>query len=278
MSRAFDVVDAQVHLTLKLDETRLLAAMDALGIAGVVLDEFWGIADQSQGMPCEPLPGGSFRPLSPYAQAATLRYPDRFSYLQRIEPRDPQLAAVMDLLSSSRGCRAVRLLLRGRPERAAFGDGGFDNVLGLAQAHQLPICVLGADMASLPTVAARFPELPIVLDHCGWPRKPEHWEAVLRAGALPTAHLKWSHAARAFSGSDDPSQAAQREFLRALDAFGVERVMWAGDVTEEESGASWADLLGFVRDNPKLSDGDKEWVLARTARSVFRWPAPAHSA
>ena len=63
-----------------------------------------------------------------------------------------------------------------------------------------------------------------------------------------------------------------REFLRALDAYSPERVMWASDVTEEQT--SWHDLLAFVTHHPTLSDGDKQKVLGATARSVLRWPAP----
>lgn len=272
---AFDVVDAQVHLTLDMDERRILDSMDALGIRSVLLDEFWYITDQLQGMPCAPLPGGGFRPLSPYAQAAALRRPDRFSYTQRVERRDPELPAVMRLLAASPGCRSLRLLLLTSEQRTAFGAGGYDEVLSHAQSSALPVSVLGVDVATLPAVTGRFPQLQIVLDHAGWPRSPQHWEQILQTGALPTVFLKWSHPSRAFGGGGgNPADSIQREFLRALEAFGVERVLWASDITQDESGASWAELLGFVRDNPALSVGDKEWVLSRTARSLFGWDAP----
>ncbi len=278
VSPPVDVIDAQVHLTLEMDEARISNSMDALGIRSVVIDEFWHVTENLQGMPCAPLPGGVFRPLSPYAQAAALRCSDRFSYLQRVERRDPEIGSVVRLLGSSPGCRAVRLLLLNGEQRGAFVSGGYDEVLGAAQAQGLPVCVLGVDVASLPVVRDRFPGLPIVLDHCGWPRNPEHWEQILQVGSLPNVYLKWSHAFRAFGGDEDPAAATQREFLRALEAFGLQRVMWASDITQEESGASWADLLGFVRDNPALSGGDKQWVLSRTARSVFGWDAPHHTA
>ena len=278
MTPRLDIVDAQVHLTLDMDEPRLLASMDELGIGAVILDEFWYISDQLQGMPCAPLPEGGCRPLSPYAQAAALRYADRFSYLQRLEPRDRELGCVVRLLSQSPGCRAVRVTIFGGEQRAAFGSGGYDGALRAAEAHRLPVCVLGVDVATLAAVADRFPALPIVLDHCGWARNPRHWEDILGAASLPTVFLKWSHAHRAFGQGDDPPQAIQREFLRALEAFGPQRVLWASDITQEESGASWSDLLGFVRDNPALSHADKEWVLSRTARSLFRWDrAPVHA-
>jgi L-fuconolactonase len=271
VSPRFDVVDAQVHLTLALDERRLLASMDELGIRGAVIDEFWYVDEASQLMPCAPLPDGGFRPLSPLAQAAALRYPDRFCFLQRVQARDPERLAVARLLSESPGCRAVRVMLFTPEERESFRTGGCDDVLQVAESQGLPLCLFGVDGSTLHAVTRRFPSLPIVLDHCGCLPDPGNWEDVLESASIPTVFLKWSHADRAFGRGDDAAAAIQREFLRALEAFGAERVLWASDITQDRSGMSWADLLGFVRDNAALSSEQKEWILGGTAHSVFRW-------
>jgi L-fuconolactonase len=270
VSGAFDVVDAQVHLTLELDEHGLLASMDALGIRGAVIDEFWGATDEGF-TPCAPLPDGGYRPLSPYAQAAALRHPDRFRYLQRVELRDPERVAVARLLGQAPGCSALRLMLFTDEDRQAFAVGGYDEVLRQAEAEGLPLCLFGTDGPTLRAVTGRLPGLAIVLDHCGCAWDPRLWEDVLAAASIPTVHLKWSHAHRAFGHGDDPAATIRRQFLRALEAFGAERVLWASDITQERSGASWSDLVAFVRDNPALSRTQKEWVLAGTARSVFGW-------
>ena len=271
MTDHFDVLDAQVHLTTDLDEKRLLAAMDALGIASVMLDEFWGFTDDMRPLPYASLPEGRSRPLSLFAQAAAVRHPDRFAYIQRVERRDPQLEAVMRLLRSSPGARGIRLVLIGGNERAAFTAGAYDEVLELAQELGFPVCVLGVDARSLAAVADRFPQLLVVLDHCGWPSKAPHWEVILEAGALPTVHLKWSHAHRAFACGGDLGE-MRRQFTRALEAYGPQKLMWASDITQEESNASWSELQSFVLDNPDLSAEDTQWVLAGTARTVFGWP------
>ena len=83
--------------------------------------------------------------------------------------------------------------------------------------------------------------------------------------------LKWSHAVRAFSKFDSPEEALPREFLRAVSAFSAKRVMWASDVTHEESGANWSQLLNFVLLNKGLSDHNKSWVLGKTARALYSW-------
>jgi len=162
------------------------------------------------------------------------------------------------------------VVLIGRTEREAFGSGEWDEVLALAQDHQLPVCVLGPDVATVPAVARRFGGLQLILDHCGWCRSVEHWDGILALGSVENVSMKWSHAARAF-----PPTETQRQFERAVDAFGVQRLLWASDITEDESESSWSELMSFIADNPALSAGDREWVLGRTARQVFRWPVPA---
>lgn len=271
---AVDIVDAQLHLSLDVGADAVLAAMDALGIESVVLDELWGRNANGNGTPCVEFADGSDRPLSPCAQAAALQHPGRFSFLQRVRRQDPQLAAWMAVLASSPGCRAVRVVARAPQERQALAEGGYDALLGLAQRHALPICVLtGGAGAVLRSVAARCPDLQFVIDHCGWVRSPEQWDDVLALARQPNTWLKWSHAHRSFGRAGDAAANVQRAFEQALGAFGAERVLWAGDATHEESQATWAQLLAFVQDNPALSQGDKEWVLGRTARRVFRWDA-----
>ncbi len=276
----FDIVDAQLHLSLALGAAEIGAAMDALGIRGIILDELWGRNDRNRGTPCAEFPDGGFRFMSPLSQAAALRNPERFSYLQRISRFDPDLASLIPVLAASPGCRALRVVIPDRAEREAFQAGAYDRLLGLAQEHGMPLNILTKDSGPLLDAAVgRYPRLAFVVDHCGWAKTPEAWNDVLALARWPNVHLKWSHARRgfglpAFAGEPNGAPAAtQREFLRAVDAFSAQRILWAGDVTHEESNATWAQLLGFVLDNPALSRDDKAWVLGKTARRVYGWDA-----
>jgi len=240
-----------------------------------VLDELWGRNELGQGTPCVEFADGAYRPLSPCAQAAALRYPDRFAFLQRITRRDPNLPALMAILASSPGCRSLRIVVHDKQERQLFATGGYDELLSLAQDSGLPISVLMPDAgAQLAGAAPRFPRLQFIIDHCGWIRNEQQWADVLALARLDNTCLKWSHAHRAFGAAGDPQENVQREFLRAVGAFGAQRMLWAGDVSHEESSATWAQLLAFVRDNPALSDDQKDQILSKTARRLFRWQAP----
>jgi len=104
-----DIVDTQIHLFLTTGLEGGLAAMDALGIQAAIIDEFWGYDEGSD----EPKPGhklenGAYRPLAPCSQMAALHHPDRFSYLLRIDHRDPDLDSLAKQTAANPSGRAVR--------------------------------------------------------------------------------------------------------------------------------------------------------------------------
>jgi len=65
-----------------------------------------------------------------------------------------------------------------------------------------------------------------------------------------------------------------RPYLRsALNEFGAERMMWAGDASVNLTGESWAELLFWLVDNPELSQSEREKLLGGTARRILNWSA-----
>ncbi|MBI2290083.1 MAG: amidohydrolase family protein [Betaproteobacteria bacterium] len=272
-----DIVDAQVHVfyTLQLNET--LAVMNALGIQSVVIDEFWAYESvRKAAVPYAPLPNGVLRPLSPLAQAAALLHPERFSFIQRVDRKDVQLAELFAILASSPGCRSIRIDTRATAERASLAAGGHDDLLHYAQRHDLVVSVLGRETGgTMRGALERFPEVNFVLDHCGAPQSMTQWDEVLALGKFPNCWLKWCHGHHFFEAGPYPYAGLQEQLARALEAFGTERVIWASDFTHNRAGATWAELLFYLRESNSLSQGDKEWLLGRAARQLYRWPPPA---
>ena len=269
-----DIVDAQVHLAPTPTLDALTSALDALGIAAVMFDELWGRNEQGHGTPCIELGDGAYRPFSPLAQAAAAQNPRRFSYVQRITRRDPGVSRFIVDQATLPGCRALRIVLQDRHERVRFVEGDYDDILSGAQQASLAVMVLSRECGALLSAAARrFPSLNFIADHCGWIKTAGQWDDVLALGRLPNVYLKWSHAYRAFGRPERADANVQHAFERALTAFGAPRMLWASDITHEESVSSWAELLAFVLHNPALSDDGREAVLAKTARRVFNWPS-----
>jgi predicted TIM-barrel fold metal-dependent hydrolase len=145
----------------------------------------------------------------------------------------------------------------------------------------------------------KFPGVKVIIDHCGMPPSKlmrsaiahmeglpdsaEYWarvgdkplmdslDDVLRMADWPNVALKWAHAAAIFEAPDYPNEALRPILRKALDAFGAERVMWASDKSANQTGETWAELLFSLRNNPDLSDKERDYLLGRTARIWLNW-------
>lgn len=287
-----DIVDTQLHLGPGPVEPAL-AEMDALGIASVLIEEFW-VGGQGDGphdalMPGYRLPGGAWRSVYPTALSASLRYPDRFGYFVRLDRRDPGLENLMRGIAIEPGARGFRVLATwSLEEAAALADGAYDGLFDIAQDIGLPVCVfVPGHVELLPRYLRKYPRLQFVLDHLGigMPRHPPgrevaeerrttdpaYLDEVLKLAEYPNLAVKISHAPMLLRAGTYPFEAVRPYLRRAIGAFGVERLMWASDATVMPHYA-WADLLGYLRIDPELSDDEMTWLLGRTARKVFSWP------
>jgi predicted TIM-barrel fold metal-dependent hydrolase len=263
-----DIVDAQVHLGREGHE-HTLAQMDALGVRGAVLAELWGRDDGGRPMPGYEV-GGVWRRISPLSEAAALSHPDRFTYVVTVDRRDPDLEGLIATIGSAPGARALRVMVLSDAE--AFADGAYDTLFDLAQAAQLPVFImLNGETRLLPPYIHKFPRLSLIVDHCGTPwgaGDARTFDEVLQLAAHPTVALKWAHAQDQFGVNDYPYDGLFPFLRSAINAFGAERLMWAGDHTAVV-GHSWAELLFYLRDSNQLSAAEKELILGGTVRRVL---------
>lgn len=286
-----DIVDAQLHMGRgKIEET--LSAMDALGIRSVLIDEFWGAFPTTHPSHIQPgylLPNGAWRAVWPTAEQASLLHPDRFAYIVRIDPLDPQLEHVMRIAGSVPHARAFRIQpVWTLAEAEGFRTGSFDALFEIVQDIGLPVCAFVPGYAeALAVYTNRFPKVSFIVDHCGmgFPnipdgrpsdeearvRAPGYFAEVLKLAAFPNVALKWSHAPDRFGALDFPYEALRPYLRSAVEAFGADRLMWASDSTVM-FGHTWSDLLHGVRDDTELSIEEKAWILGRSARQILNWP------
>lgn len=207
---------------------------------------------------------------------ASMRHPDRFSWLLRVDPHDPSMQEQIEMVSASPQGRALRIEARSDAEVKAFAEGAYTPLFAAAGKAGLPVKVLSPGNADLLERYLRdCPDTKLVLDHIGMPKTLGAYERVLSLAQYPNAYIQWCHAPRVFGFTEYPFPQLTPLLKMAIDAFGVQRIMWASDFTAIRTGHRWSDALFYLRDNPGLSQDEKEWILGRTARSVFDWPAPA---
>lgn len=269
-----DVVDSQVHLFLNMDARQGLAAMDALGIRSTLIDEYWALDAGGTPTNAFSLANGARRRVHPGAEMASFQHPDRFAYLVKLTRDDPMVEALFELAAQHPHVRAVRVDVRAESEVMALEQGAYSGFFKAAQRSGLPLFVLlPTDRApSLRASLEAFSDLRFVLDHCGMPSSPQRFATdVLPLAGLPNLHLKWCHAPAKLSATSYPFADSIQYLQRAIDAYGVERILWASDFTAIRTGTTWAESLFYLRHAAALADSDREWILGRSARSLLAW-------
>jgi predicted TIM-barrel fold metal-dependent hydrolase len=264
-----------------------VTTMDALGIAGLVIDEVYKGRLDRHGYP---LPNGATRVNHDFSKKAVRLFPHRFAYLFHVDPLDSDLEAVMAEASRDPAMVGIRVTPTTYPNGVAlWRERGWEGVFRAAEKHHVAaFCMLiGLDgLAGFGEAASRFPDMLFVLDHTGMAGSlsreggtTEQFEPVAQLARHPNIALKWSHAPRLGGPSERyPFPTALAFLQRAIDAFGRERIMWASDCTRARVHHTWAAALTYILAAPQLSTVDKEWILGRTARTLLRWPATADQA
>lgn len=292
-----DIVDCQVHLGPG-GAAKMVSAMNALGIQSALIDEYW------MGTPGEPayrVGGGVARATSPTAELAAWKYPDRFAYVVRLDRRDPALRAITRLTRDASHARGLRILVgTSRAETAAFARGEYEHVFSAAMESGLPLFVAISGFTDLlEPYLKKFPDLRVVVDHCGMPPSSairavlakmealpdsdEFWKGmgdrplreslgqVLTLARYPNVAIKWAHPSAIFEVPNYPNAGLRAYLRQVLDIFGAGRVMWASDFTTLPTGETWAQVLFSVINNPDLSAEEREGLLGKTARTWLDW-------
>jgi len=276
-----DIVDAQVHFNRFGSLESGLAAMDAVGVQALLYDEYWRFDEQSRILPGYGLPNGAFRHVFPLAEAAALQYPERFAYLVRFDRRDPDLQTLIGAVKATPQRKAIRVVPWTPEGFEQFGAGADDSLFAAAQRHGVPVFVLLPGRTRLlHRYLRKFPDLQVIVDHCGVELQPGRlhddrlsgFGEVLALAEYPNVSLKWTHAPR-LSAGPYPYPDVLAMLLRVVAAFGKERVMWGSDATQTVGHHSWAEALYYVRDTPELSADEKGWILGGSLRRVLDWPA-----
>jgi predicted TIM-barrel fold metal-dependent hydrolase len=291
-----DIVDSQVHLNRlganwENTDTQVrveyaVATMDALGLTAVLIDEWAGFANpvtKRGHLPGHFLPNGAMRGEHPFSEKAVELYPDRFAYVARIDPLDPELESLMASVHSRPGALCLRIVpIPEAGELELFERGGFDALFASAERHEVPIFAWFPGRSHmLAAPLEKYPGLQLILDHCGLSRDEGNFahqlDRVCEMARFPNLALKWCHAPSQLSRQDYPFADVLPYLRRALDAFGSERVMWASDHTQSKTHHSWAEALFYLRDADQLSATEKEWLLGRAARTILRWGVHQHA-
>jgi L-fuconolactonase len=254
-----------------------LAAMAAVGVDTVLIAETWGFtSDMRSARPPTSGDGGSHYPFS---ELAVARNPDKFGYLARVDPFAPDVQRQVEAVRGRPGAMCLRVVpIPETGDVARFEEGRFEPLFAAAEAANVPVFVWLPSRAQLLIPYLRkFPQLQVILDHCGvglalpligtitatrassaTPRLEDRLaqlDQVIAMAEFPNLALKWAHAVAFLSAEPYPHRDVVRHLRRVLTAFGSERVLWASDYTQNRNltGQSWTHTFQYLRDSDQLS-------------------------
>jgi predicted TIM-barrel fold metal-dependent hydrolase len=209
-----------------------------------------------------------------YVLDAARRYPDTFRVVGMVDNFAAEPGRQMERLLAANvsGFRITSGIYQQR-----WLGGGMDEMWRTAAKTGQNICCLinPAELPEIDHMCARHPGTSVVIDHFArigidGQIREQDLDALTRLARHARTYLKIS-AFYALGQKQPPYTDLVPMIRRVLDAFGVERLMWASDSPYQLEGQhSYTASLDLVRQHLDfLSDGDRQWLLRKTADQVF---------
>ncbi len=210
-----------------------------------------------------------------YVTDSGLRYPDRFSTVCVVGYENDSVERLTYWVKE-RGVRGVRVFASGRAGGSEWlEDESSDALWRCAIGLGIPIVVqlMSAHIPGLHRVMERFPDTPLLLDHCGFPDLSggppyEKAQGLFDLASFPQVHLKVTSNVLTPAGADggDP-----RNFVERLVAtFGADKLMWGSDYCQTYD-RPYAELVELGRAAcSSLSPEEQTWFQGETALKF--WP------
>ena len=197
------------------------------------------------------------------------------------DPTEPGFGRLVDALRANPLVTSVRIrLVPAFQKGVATGSDGADAALveglGLLAEHGLVATVeAGAsEIGRVAELARRFPGLPVVLDHFGWPEdlsdagRREHLASLHRVAEEPNVTTRIDAIGTIFRAWDT---ATLRPWLRGVvEAFGAERCMLGSDLPIETLRSSFNGLYAaYDAIFDARSDEERRMLFSGTAQRVY---------
>jgi predicted TIM-barrel fold metal-dependent hydrolase len=202
-------------------------------------------------------------------------HPRVFSGVGIVDSSGPLPEKAMDDLSRQ-GVRGFRIV-PGKSPRTWLETPGMEKMWAHAAKHGLAMCpLMGVDaLPSIDGMCAKHPDTPVVIDHMariGVDGQIRDSDVRLLCGLAKHKNVKVKVSAFYALGCKQAPYTDLGPLIRRLfEDYGPRRLMWASDCPfQVQDGHRYEASLALIRERlPFLSADDREWILGRTASSVF---------
>ncbi|MCC7165291.1 MAG: amidohydrolase [Anaerolineae bacterium] len=233
--------------------------MDEYGIVGAVL--------------VQPLFPGSD---NSYVADCAMREPKNFAAVCVVDPRLPDAAQKLRYWVEERGCKGIRLRPRLAGEQSAFGDPCTFPLWERAVVSNAVVSVLAnpEHLPILDTLADRFPEATIVVDHYAHPDvsagvDATEFQNLLALARFPNVYVK-ATGYYYFSREKYPWQDCWQYARAVYEAFGARRMLWGSDFPHILLAAGYRrNLLLQERYFTYMTGAEREQMMHHNAARLY---------
>lgn len=290
---AIEVLDAQVHLfeangprypwnPAVLQDPVYAGMRGRFGASSAAPDEVLATFDENDiagALVVTPSIYGFDNSISTDAHAMA---PDRFRVVGLLDSAGPDVDDVVAAWAADPAYVGLRLGLWQDSAVARFFDGSEDRVLAAAQREGLCVCVNSPGRFDVfERIARTFPDLQLVIDHLGLfnvsmldPTVRDTFALIgelLPLAAYENVAVKIT-SLPLLSREEYPFPDVWPHLEAAVEAFGVERLMWGSDGFL--FGHPYSHTIDFLRDSDRFGTGEKRMLLGGALRRIWRWPRP----
>lgn len=264
------IVDSHIHLWSKgtprgahrqapYTPEQAVADMNAAGVdAAIITPPAWD-ADSNE-----------------YAFDAARRYPDRFAVFGNFPLDAPDAQLRIAHWKAQPGSLGLRYILNEPRHASWFEEGPFDWFWSGAQEHGIPVALAASHhLPRLASVAQRFPDLRLIVDHLGvtvdmrGSQAFDHVDRLVALAAFPNIAVKAS-AVPCYAEDAYPYTSLHPYLRRIFDAFGAARIFWGTDITKMPG--TWSEGVRLFTDELNwLSPEDKRLILGDALCEWIGW-------
>jgi L-fuconolactonase len=200
--------------------------------------------------------------------------PDRYAAVCVVDPRFPEAPDRLEHWVRDRGCRGLRLRPAFAPETAAFEN---DALWERCRKLGIVVSVLARmeHVAAIGRRAAKFPEVPILVDHLAHPdpaagTSAPAFQALLGLADFPNVIAKPT-GFHNFSKRPYPHEDCDLFFRAVLDRFGAERMIWGSDFPHVLIKGGYGPVLRHFERRFSVGQAERDLILGRNAERLY-WP------
>lgn len=214
-----------------------------------------------------------------YLLDAVRRHPKLFRVQGMVDDRGKEPGAAMKKLLPL-GVTGFRItpFVRKKEEQPKWLDTpGMTEMWKTGAKTRQAMCLLinPSDLPAADAMCEKNPDTPVVIDHfarigADGEIRDDDVKALCKLARYKHTHVKIS-AYYALGKKKPPHDELVPMIRKLLDAFGPQRLMWASDAPYQVQGVNtYKASIALVRDKmDNLTKQDREWLLAKTAETVF---------